>query len=205
MPQETAVARRRAAPPPPDESRPATDHPRPRTGPARAPRKPGGRAAPDPVADPAHTDPAHSAQSARAVERAPSAGRALPAEPARRAEAGHRNEIVVAGRITAEPLIRELPSGDRLATWRICVARPEDSRYAGRAVDSITCASFDRALHEGIRAWRLGDVVQMSGELRRRTWRGREGVHSVCEVEARTAVLVRAARPEPAEHKGPGR
>jgi len=33
----------------------------------------------------------------------------------------------------------------------------------------------------------------MTGELRRRTWRGREGVRSVCEVEARTATLVRAA------------
>ncbi|MFF8768101.1 single-stranded DNA-binding protein [Nocardiopsis dassonvillei] len=108
-------------------------------------------------------------------------------------ESEHRNEILVAGRITARPLIRELPSGDRLATWWVCVARPRDSRYRGRRSDSITCTSFDRDLHEGIRAWRLGDVVRMTGELRRRTWRGREGVRSVCEVEARTAILVRAA------------
>ncbi|WP_150254718.1 single-stranded DNA-binding protein [Nocardiopsis deserti] len=108
-------------------------------------------------------------------------------------ESEHRNEILVAGRITARPLIRELPSGDRLATWRVCVARPRDSRYRGRQSDSITCTSFDRDLHEGIRAWRLGGVVRMTGELRRRTWRGREGMRSVCEVEARTATLVRAA------------
>lgn len=108
-------------------------------------------------------------------------------------ESDHRNEILVAGRITARPLIRELPSGDRLATWRICVARSCASRYRGRRSDSITCTSFDRDLHEGIRSWRLGDVVRMTGELRRRTWRGREGMRSVCEVEARTAVLVRAA------------
>ncbi|OKI17668.1 single-stranded DNA-binding protein [Nocardiopsis sp. TSRI0078] len=105
----------------------------------------------------------------------------------------HRNEILVAGRITARPLIRELPSGDRLATWRICVARPPDSRYGGRRVDSITCTSFDHALHEQVGAWRLGDVVRMTGELRRRTWRAHEGVRSVCEVEARTATLVRVA------------
>ncbi|GAA1000330.1 hypothetical protein GCM10009551_071160 [Nocardiopsis tropica] len=140
---------------------------------------------------------------ARAVDRrgepAPSDGTGPRREP------GHRNEIVVAGRVTAEPLVRELPSGDRVATWRVCVARPTDSRYAGRGVDSITCASFDQDLHEGIRAWRLGDVVQMSGELRRRTWRGREGVRSVCEVEARTATLVRAAESGHGGREEPGR
>nr|WP_236567902.1 MULTISPECIES: single-stranded DNA-binding protein [unclassified Nocardiopsis] len=100
----------------------------------------------------------------------------------------------MAGRITAPPRLRDLPSGDRLATWRICVVRPSDSRYGGRRVDSITCTSFDRALHGQIRSWRLGDVVQTSGELRRRTWRGREGlVRSVCEVEARAVHLVRPA------------
>lgn len=117
---------------------------------------------------------------------------AVPA-PGARPEPDHRNEILVAGRITAEPFVRELPSGDRLATWRICVARPSDSRYGGRRADSVTCTSFDRDLQERIRLWRLGDVVRMTGELRRRTWRGHEGVRSVCEVEARTATLVRAA------------
>ncbi|NYH50791.1 single-strand DNA-binding protein [Nocardiopsis arvandica] len=113
----------------------------------------------------------------------------------------HRNEILVAGRITAAPLVRELPSGDRLATWRICVVRSPDSRYGGRRVDSITCTSFDRGLHERVRAWRLGDVVRMTGELRRRTWRAHEGVRSVCEVEARTATLVRTARGHSAERR----
>ncbi|WP_017573052.1 single-stranded DNA-binding protein [Nocardiopsis halotolerans] len=117
-----------------------------------------------------------------------------PSQPRQRdrREPEHRNEILVAGRITAEPLIRELPSGDRLATWRVCVVRPSDSRYGAHRSDSITCASFDRVLHEEVRTWRLGDVVRMTGELRRRTWRVREGVRSVCEVEARTATLVRA-------------
>lgn len=114
------------------------------------------------------------------------------ARPRTGRDPAHRNEILVAGRVTAEPLIRELPSGDRLATWRICVGRATDSGYRGRRSDSITCTSFDGGLQEDIRAWRLGDVVQVTGELRRRTWRGRDGVRSVCEVEARTAILVRA-------------
>ncbi|KOX19158.1 single-stranded DNA-binding protein [Nocardiopsis sp. NRRL B-16309] len=99
------------------------------------------------------------------------------------------------GRVTAEPAVRDLPSGDRLATWRICVSRPPDTRFRGRRIDSITCVSFDARIHDEVREWRVGDVVRMSGSLRRRTWRGYDGVRSVHEVEVADAALVRAARP----------
>ena len=143
---------------------------------------------------PRRHDPNGEEGSPRPGERGPDGPVGASAVAPERAEADHRNEILVAGRITARPHIRELPSGDRLATWRVCVVRPDNSRYGGRPVDSITCTSFDPFLHERIRSWKPGDVVRMTGELRRRTWRGREGVvRSVCEVEARTATLVRAA------------
>ncbi|WP_040699670.1 single-stranded DNA-binding protein [Nocardiopsis kunsanensis] len=111
-------------------------------------------------------------------------------------QAEHHNEVVVAGRITAEPRFRELPSGDHLATWRICVARHPSTRFRGRRVDSITCVSFDKDLHEHVRGWRLGDVVDVHGALRRRTWRGVDGPRSVCEVEAVSVRFVRGRRKE---------
>ncbi|WP_304450996.1 single-stranded DNA-binding protein [Nocardiopsis sp. YSL2] len=106
----------------------------------------------------------------------------------------HLNEIVLVGRVTAAPVVRDLPSGDRLVTWRICVSRPPDTRFRGRRVDSVTCVSFDAWVHDEVREWRLGDVVRMSGALRRRTWRGFDGVRSVHEVEVRSAALVRTVR-----------
>jgi len=109
-------------------------------------------------------------------------------------EEEHHNEVLVAGRITAEPRFRELPSGDHLATWRICVARHPSTRFRGRRVDSITCVSFDKGLHEYLRGWRLGDVVDVHGALRRRTWRGVAGPRSVCEVEATSVRFVRGRR-----------
>lgn len=109
-------------------------------------------------------------------------------------EEEHHNEVVVAGRVTAEPRFRELPSGDHLATWRICVARHPSTRFRGRRVDSITCVSFDEGLHGHLRGWRLGDVVDVRGALRRRTWRGTAGPRSVCEVEATSVRFVRARR-----------
>lgn len=96
----------------------------------------------------------------------------------------HRNEVVLVGRITAVPVMRRLPSGDHLLTWRMCVARQATSHFRGPRVDSVTCASFDGEVHRAVEGWRLGDVVEVRGALRRRTWWGREGFRSVCEVEA---------------------
>ena len=111
-----------------------------------------------------------------------------------RVEDEHHNEVGVVGRITAEPRFRELPSGDHLATWRICVTRDPSTRFRGRGADSITCVSFDQGLHEHLRGWRLGDVVGVRGALRRRTWRGVNGRRSVCEVEAASVRFVRVRR-----------
>lgn len=120
----------------------------------------------------------------------------LETDPALSAEIppDHRNEVVLAGRITAVPVIRHMPSGDQLATWRICVARSATSNFRGRRVDSVTCASFDRDVHRALEGWRLGDVIEVRGALRRRTWWGREGFRSVCEVEAGSVAFVRSRR-----------
>ncbi|WP_157036249.1 single-stranded DNA-binding protein [Streptomonospora alba] len=101
-------------------------------------------------------------------------------------EPGHRNEVVVAGRITAEPYVRELASGDRLTTWRVSIARAPAQQRPNQSADPITCVSFQKAIEERTREWRLGDVVQISGVLRRRFWRSPKGAASVVEIEART-------------------
>ncbi|MUL43874.1 single-stranded DNA-binding protein [Streptomonospora sp. PA3] len=129
------------------------------------------------------TGPADSAGSGRA--------RTTAAPPARSAagrherERGHRNEVVVAGRVTAEPYVRELASGDRLTTWRISISRAPAQQRPNQSADPITCVSFQEAIEERTREWRLGDVVQVSGALRRRFWRSPKGSASVVEIEAR--------------------
>ncbi len=97
--------------------------------------------------------------------------------------AGHRNEVVLAGRVTAEPAVRELPSGTHLTTWRISVTRPPADQRPNRPVDPITCVSFRPSIEEATRGWRIGDLIQVSGALRRRFWRSPNGSNSVVEVE----------------------
>ncbi|MDD6791984.1 MAG: single-stranded DNA-binding protein, partial [Thermobifida fusca] len=43
-------------------------------------------------------------------------------------EVEHRNEILLAGRVIAEPSVRELHNGGQLVTWRIAVNRPSSKR-----------------------------------------------------------------------------
>ncbi|MEU3020934.1 single-stranded DNA-binding protein [Nocardiopsis sp. NPDC007018] len=102
----------------------------------------------------------------------------------------HRNEVLVVGRVTAAPRERELPSGDRLVTWRICVARPETAGHPRTRADSVTLVSFDPRLCDAVAAWRVGDLVRVTGGLRRRAWRGWNGIRSVLEVEADSASRV---------------
>ena len=107
---------------------------------------------------------------------------------------GHRNEVVAVGRVTAAPAERDLPSGDRLVFWRICVARPSEPHRSRQRVDSLTLVSFDADTQAAVRDWRIGDVVRVTGALRRRVWRGWSGIRSVLEVEVDSTALVRGVQ-----------
>ncbi|MFC7330577.1 single-stranded DNA-binding protein [Marinactinospora rubrisoli] len=104
----------------------------------------------------------------------------------------HRNEVLLVGRVTAEPSVRELPSGDQLVTWRVSVSRPPAEQRPNQAADPVSCVSFQPAIKEATRDWRIGDLVRVSGSLRRRFWRAPGGSASVFEIEARTVARVAA-------------
>lgn len=114
--------------------------------------------------------------------------------------APHRNSVVLAGRITAEPALREISSGQTIARWRVAVNRPRDERGGRAKVDPVSCVSFDATVQAAVRDWRLGDTVEVSGALRRRFWRGDTGPVSTFEVEAHTVELL-AANPTPADRR----
>lgn len=99
----------------------------------------------------------------------------------------HRNEVTLVGRLSAGAAERSLPSGDAVVSWRVVVQRaPEPSRRAV-AVDTIDCVARTAALGRRALTWRAGDVMEMTGALRRRFWRSGDGVRSRYEVEVATA------------------
>jgi single-strand DNA-binding protein len=112
-------------------------------------------------------------------------------EPAAGTLTEHRNEVIVSGRLSAPALAKELPSGDQIVTWRLIVDRTVAEGV--RKVDLVDCTTFGARLRRQAVRWREGDVIEVTGSLRRRFWRGAGGLQSRCEVEAGSARRVRAA------------
>ncbi|GAB3145952.1 single-stranded DNA-binding protein [Microbispora hainanensis] len=102
----------------------------------------------------------------------------------------HRNEVVLAGRLSMEPAHRELPSGALLTQWRLAVRRP-GSRSGHQRSDAIECATIDDGVRAMLAGWQRDDLVEVEGALRRRWWRG----GSRYEIEVRTARHVEPAPP----------
>ncbi|HCB02944.1 MAG TPA: single-stranded DNA-binding protein [Nocardioides sp.] len=106
------------------------------------------------------------------------------------------NEVRLLGRLSTDPELRELPSGDTLWTLRVVVARPPGSRQhrARQRVDALECAVWSGRLKRQVAGWKSGDVVDVSGALRRRFYRAGATPVSRVEVElARGRIIRRAA------------
>ena len=107
-----------------------------------------------------------------------------------------RNEVVIAGRLSADPEMKELPSGDSLWTFRVVV--PRTSRAASRderkpGVDALECSVWSGRIKRSVQTWRAGDMVQVEGEMRRRFFRSAAGTASRVEVEVEAGRIIRRA------------
>lgn len=109
-------------------------------------------------------------------------GTARPTRPPR------RNEVHLVGRVAAQPLERELPSGDSVVTVRIIVDRVgAAATRSGQRVDTIDCVGWTARVQRAVRRWQPGDEVEIEGALRRRFYRVAEGPRSRFEVEIASA------------------
>jgi single-strand DNA-binding protein len=112
------------------------------------------------------------------------------------------NEVRLVGRVAAAPETREMPSGDLMTTFRVIVPREERSAAgSGGAnarkggVDTIECVAWRAGLRRTVNSWHEGDMVAVTGALRRRFWRGETGATSRHEIEVSKASRVRRASP----------
>jgi single-strand DNA-binding protein len=120
--------------------------------------------------------------------------RAHPERPRPPDDSEDSNEVHLVGRLAATPEQRTLPSGDRLATWRIVVRRGGNPPPGKPSVDTLDCAAWSASLRRRVGGWQPGDRIEVSGVLRRRFWRTVNGPASRYEVEAGTARRIERAR-----------
>lgn len=100
------------------------------------------------------------------------------------------NQVLLQGRLSRTPEEKVLPSGDRIWTLRVVVPREEGERPG---VDWVDCAVWGGRLRRSVASWAEGDVVEVSGALRRRFFRTGGGPQSLVEVEAASGRLIRRA------------
>jgi single-strand DNA-binding protein len=108
---------------------------------------------------------------------------------------GAVNEVRLVGRLTAAPQVTELPSGDAVVSFSISIPRiPAPGavvRPQAQRVDPVPCAAWSPRLRRGIMTWRAGDVVEVTGAVRRRFFQAGGATRSRVEVEAATAKIIR--------------
>ncbi|MGA8044965.1 MAG: single-stranded DNA-binding protein [Dermatophilaceae bacterium] len=102
------------------------------------------------------------------------------------------NTVVLVGRVSAAPDLRELPSGDALVTFRLVV--PRAGRRASGAqnratterttVDVIDVACWTGRTRRSALRLEAGDLARVEGSLRRRFFRTGGSTASRYEVEA---------------------
>src|ERR1700712_1590596 len=95
----------------------------------------------------------------------------------------YENTVILRGILAAEPLTRVMPSGDELCSFRVTVRRPPDAARGRTGVDSIDCAATNAGVRKIAGRATPGEVLELTGRLQRRFWRGAAGVNSRYEVE----------------------
>lgn len=103
------------------------------------------------------------------------------------------NEVRLVGRLSQEPELRELPSGDTIWTFRVVVAREPTKERPRPPVDALECVVRAGRLKRSVRSWHAGDVVEVEGALHRRFYRAGGAVASRVEVEASSGRVTRRA------------
>jgi single-strand DNA-binding protein len=99
---------------------------------------------------------------------------------------GSDNQVFLRGRLAAEPMLRTLPSGDELLSFRLTVARPAGDRAR---VDSLDCATTKARVRRTVIRAEPGDEIEVAGSLHRRFWRSAGGLGSRYEVAVDSAKL----------------
>lgn len=103
------------------------------------------------------------------------------------------NEVRLVGRVSQAPEERVLPSGDVLWTFRVVVPRATVRPGSRQTVDALDCAVWGGRIRRSVAGWGEGDLVEVSGAVRRRFFRAGGSAASRVEVEVTGGRLIRRA------------
>ncbi len=102
------------------------------------------------------------------------------------------NSVSLCGRVSADPVTRELPSGDTIVTLRLVMTRQPSpmADKSRQASDWVDCVAWGSRAKRTVGGWRTGDLVEVDGALRRRFFRAAGATTTRVEVEVLAGRLV---------------
>ena len=103
------------------------------------------------------------------------------------------NEVRLVGRVSQQPEERVLPSGDSVWSFRVVVPRTEPRAGSRAQVDAVECCVWSGRVRRSVAGWRVDDIVEVNGSVRRRFFRTAQGAASRFEVEVTAGRLIRRA------------
>ena len=89
------------------------------------------------------------------------------------------NDVLLRGRVSADAIEKELPSGDKVVEFRLIVTREKREGVDTLDIAAWSAKSRRTALTLGADEW-----IEISGAIHRRFWRGAGGLASRWQVEA---------------------
>lgn len=89
------------------------------------------------------------------------------------------NDVLLRGRVSAQAVEKELPSGDKVVEFRIIITREKQS-----GVDTLDVASWSAKSRRTALSLKPDEWVEVSGSIHRRFWSAPSGLASRWQVEA---------------------
>ncbi len=84
------------------------------------------------------------------------------------------NRVILMGRLTADPELRQTPQGTSVTRFTIAVDR-RFRREGGQQADFITCVAWRQTAEFVCRFFGKGRMIAVEGQLQSRTWDDKDG------------------------------
>jgi single-strand DNA-binding protein len=89
------------------------------------------------------------------------------------------NDVLLRGRVSSTAVEKELPSGDKVAEFRIVIARGDELGF-----DTIDISAWSSKLRRSASSLKPEEWVEVSGSIKRRFWRSTTGLASRWQIDA---------------------
>ena len=89
------------------------------------------------------------------------------------------NDLLLRGRVSQQPIEKELPSGDKVVEFRLIVSREKQS-----GVDTLDIGAWSSKSRRTALTLKADEWIEVSGSIHRRFWSAPTGLASRWQVEA---------------------